>query len=124
MVWWQLALLVLVTSVCTGGLLLLRGRIQQVNAIAAGAATPAQPASLAEGLAELATVRAEWKAHQKQLDAYLEAFEDIGENVERKRRRIAARDSKQKPEDPAPGGNGADSVAAARARARAQGISV
>jgi len=78
---------------------------------------------LAGAMADLNAVRAEWKAHQKQLDGYLEAFEDLEEVVERKRRRFAARESKEKvavaePEvDPF-------SRDAARLRARARGFRV
>lgn len=125
MEWWQLGLLILVTTLCSGGLLLLRGRIAQVNGLAAAAVT--QPGvDVASLAAELAVVRAEWKAHQKQLDAYLEAFEDIGDTVERKRRRQAARDSKNPPEgaDPNPAQNGGDARAQYRARARSMGIRV
>jgi len=96
------------------------------TAPAPAAAAPAlPPEDLAFLRGELCAVRAEWKAHQKQLDAYLEAFEDLEESVERRRRRSAASRSKlesiearqEAPEiDP-------NSREALRLRARARGLS-
>ena len=82
------------------------------------------PAELAEMHGELNAVRAEWKAHQKQLDAYLDAFEDLEESVERRRRRAASSRSKAEAaqqEEAAPPMSPREE---ARMRARARGFRV
>lgn len=89
--WWQAAVLMLAAIAGATWLMLVRARLAAV----AGAKDPEAPASsLAEGLADLAAVRAEWRRTKLEFDAYLEAFEDLHETVERKRRRTAALKSK------------------------------
>lgn len=78
---------------------------------------------LATAIAELFAIRAEWRAHQKTLDGYLEAFEDLEESVERRRRRAAASASKMKSAEPEQqmDPNDRNSI---RERARARGFRV
>src|SRR5262245_2806404 len=119
----------LVASLMLAGLMLLRARLAMLQAAAFAAANPAtgspptvaaQPDSTAAGLADLAVVRAEWLAYQKHLDAYLEAFNDLEEQVEHKRRRTTAAASRvareEAPEEPE-----ANSHAALVTRARSMG---
>jgi len=83
------------------------------------------PDELAHLRGELNAVRAEWKAHQKQLDAYLEAYEDLEESVERRRKRSAASRSKMEAiESQAQPELDPNSREAIRARARARGFRV
>jgi len=120
--WWQLGTLAVVVAFLAAGLLVLQTRLRMVESSVRSAA-PSSPIP-PEALAELATVRSEWATYRKNLDAYLEAFEDIDETVERKRRRIAARDSRAKrAEDEAPP-EPRDQLGAYRAKARAMGIPV
>jgi len=124
--WWQLACLLLIGAVVAAALMVLHTRLSLVTPRVEAAPptttpSPAAIGSLADALADLAVVRAEWRATQKQFDAYFEAFNDIDENVSRKQRRIAARQSKEEKEEgheEAP----ADPRAALRIRARAAGI--
>jgi len=108
-----------------------RGILPPLPTPASVAAPPPVPANLAE-LAdlrgELGAVRAEWIAHRKQLDAYLDAFEDLEESVERRRRRAASSRSKaeaavqqQAAEEPEPDPNSREAI---RRRARARGFRV
>jgi len=118
--WWQVGSLMLLGGVLAGALTVLRGRVAQVNgatsaAVAVERAAMMTPQRVSELEAELATVRAEWQAYQKHLDAYLEAASDLEEVTERKRRRVAARESKAQAETPA------DPRAAAYRRARELG---
>lgn len=78
---------------------------------------------------DLAAVRAEWAAWRKQVEAYLDSFDDLAELVERRRRRTSAAESRMKrekgeaEEDATP----ADPLEARRQlrhRARAMGIDV
>lgn len=87
---------------------------------------PISPEEFAEVRGELSAVRAEWKAHQRQLDAYLEAFEDLDESIARRQKRTISARSKieaaeQRLEEPAENPNSRE---AARARARARGFRV
>lgn len=119
---WQAAALVLVATLAVGGLMVLRAVLARAAAIAPQpAAPPPNPTTLAEGLEDLRTVRAEWRAYQKHLDSYLEAFEDIEQTIEHKRRRTAAAASKVKPDEP---DEPDDTKAGWLARARAQGLPV
>lgn len=81
---------------------------------------PAAPSPLAVELAaELAAVRAEWAAWRKQVEAYLDSFEELSETVERRRRRAAASASRQittQESDSSPEG--------LRRRARAMGLPI
>lgn len=130
---WAIALTVLASCVLGpaavlvgGGLLLRRAGLSHplgTPVAAAPAPTPMSDGELAELRGELAAVRAEWRAHQKQLDAYLDAFQDLEESVERKRRRAASARSRveaveQQPAEPE------NPREAARLRARAQGFRV
>lgn len=121
MEWWQIAALMLLGAALAGGLVVLRGRVSMINGasdarVAVATAAAMTPARVAQLEAELATVRTEWAAVQKQLEAYIEAATDIEETTERTRRRAAARESKAKNAE-AP----ADPRAAAYRRARELG---
>jgi septal ring factor EnvC (AmiA/AmiB activator) len=131
---WQTIASLVVASILLAGMLVLWTRlaIVRATAVASSPATPIPPAALteqaaidrlAELAAELATVRAEWKAHQRHLDAYLEAFNDLEETVEHKRRRTTAAASKiqREQEQPAEAPN---AQAALLARARNMGLPV
>lgn len=54
------------------------------------------PQATAEALAELARVRLDWEAWRKGAEGVLEAMDEIADTVERKRRRIAARESSER----------------------------
>lgn len=85
---------------------------------------PITPDDVIELRGELAGIRAEWKAHQKQLDAYLDAFEDLEESVERRRRRTAASRSKIEAAEQHANEEPPNPREAARMRARALGFKV
>ena len=84
--------------------------------------------ALAGMAGDLAAVRAEWAAWRKQVEAYLDSFDDLAELVERRRRRASAAESRMKrergegeeavPEDPL------EARRQLRHRARAMGIDV
>ena len=79
------------------------------------------PVATAEALAELTRLRVEWNAWRQGAESVLEAMDEVGEVIERKRRRIAARESQEKRRENGaalPEGSHADLVA----RARAQGL--
>lgn len=79
------------------------------------------PQATSEGLAELGRLRLEWDAWRKGAEGVLEAMDDIADTVERKRRRMAARDSKEQANGAGPPpGSKSDLLA----RARALGIEV
>lgn len=122
--WWQFAVLMLLGTAALSWLLLLRARLAIPSAGAAHGA-PVEPSTLAEGLAELASVRAEWRTVKKELDAYFEALDDQVNIVERKRRRIAASESRERAQqEQTPNGVAAQPVDARLAlvhRARAAG---
>jgi len=77
------------------------------------------PVATAEMLADAGRLRLEWTAWEKAATSVLEAVQDVEEVVERKRRRVAARESKERAVDATM--NGSDPRAQLRARARAQG---
>jgi hypothetical protein len=93
--WWQAALLVALVTAAGTWLLVVRARLATVRPSVEQTAPPS-PETLADGLADLAAVRAEWRAWKKELDAYFEALEDQVDVVERRRRRIASHESKSR----------------------------
>lgn len=136
MPWWQLALIVLAFPVgCAAAVAWVMpryGRMPTAPGAAAPLPAPAAAAppelhpTVAEALGELASVRAEWMAWKKQVEAFLEEFDELAETIERRRSRIAASVSKReqqlkRAESPAPDANGAEAL---RQRARSLGIPV
>jgi len=75
------------------------------------------PVATAQGLAEMLRLRMEWEGWKKGAEAVLEGMADLEEVIERKRTRLAARESKAKAAEPGP----ADERTALIARARALG---
>lgn len=84
--------------------------------------------ALASMAGDLAAVRAEWAAWRKQVEAYLDSFDDLAELVERRRKRASAAESRMKRErGEEEAAEPADPLAARRelrSRARAMGIEV
>jgi hypothetical protein len=81
----------------------------------------AGPTATPEALAELSRLRLEWDAWRKGAEGVLEAMDDIADTVERKRRRIAASESKQRPANGTPDPMDRDEL---RRRARSLGLPV
>ena len=77
----------------------------------------AGPIVTARALSEFERVRADWVAWRQGAEAVLEGMSELEEVIERKRRRVAARESAEKPKAT----NGADGREAVIARARALG---
>lgn len=94
--------------------------------------TPGVPGAdvLAAMAGDLAAVRAEWAAWRKQVEAYLDSFDDLAELVERRRRRASAAESRMKrergePDEPeALPADPLEQRRILRQRARAAGIDV
>lgn len=78
----------------------------------------AGPVATAELLADAQRVRLEWAAWRTAADGVLEAVQDVESVIERKRRRVAARESIEKAREERVN---ADPRAELRARARAMG---
>jgi len=81
--------------------------------------------ALASMAGDLGAVRAEWAAWRKQVEAYLDSFDDLAELVERRRRRSAAAEARMKREKPEDQADEPDPLAERRElrmRARAMGI--
>jgi hypothetical protein len=78
------------------------------------------PVATAKALADLDRVRLEWEGWRKGAEAVLEGMAELEEVIERKRTRIAARESKEKQRLEAANGSG-DPKRALLDRARAQG---
>ena len=124
----------LVGALLAVGSLFLAVRPRRAQGGAPAAVPPAPPAQpelpvtreqLAEALGELASVRAEWMAWKKQVEAFLEEFDELAETIERRRTRIAASVSKrerhereQAEQQAHAGGNGTRDALVAAARAR------
>lgn len=92
-----------------------------IGGIAAAVAILARsgPVATARALTELANLRLEWEGWRKGAEGVLEGMQEVEEVIERKRRRVAARESKEAQREARDGG--ADPRAELLARARAQG---
>lgn len=77
------------------------------------------PVATAKALNDLGSVRGEWEAWKRTAEGILEAVTDLEEVIERKRRRVAARESIEKAREAQ--GPDPNSRAGLLARARAQG---
>lgn len=77
------------------------------------------PVATARALAEFDRVRLEWEGWRKGAEGVLEGMAELEEVIERKRRRVAARESKASAADSANGSG--DPRRAILERARAQG---
>lgn len=83
----------------------------------------AGPVATAEMLAEVSRLKLEWDAWRKGAEGVLESVEDVENVIERKRRRVAARESIEKRREAGPGGaNGGESDPRAALRARARSL--
>jgi len=125
MAWWQLGALLVLSTAAASWLLLLRARLAASSSPERSApVVPIDPETLAECVAAVKAVRAEWRAERKELDAYFEALEEESGTVERKRRRIAGAESRRKKAEETETEQATadpNSREAIRARARAQG---
>jgi hypothetical protein len=112
---WEIALLVLLVAASASWLLVLRARLEAARAPLTPLAEPA-PADLVERVEK---VEAGFRAFKLEAEAYFEALEDVADTTERRRRRIAARESR-KPEGEAAAEAPPDRLSIMR-RARAMG---
>lgn len=104
----------LIATACLGALFGLVGGAAAALAVLRNSG----PVATARALAEMERLRLDWDAWRKGAEAVLEGMQEVEEVIERKRRRVAARESKEKS---ANGAAVADPRAELLARARAQG---